>query len=98
MQQEKLITELISLERKLNLLLTEFKSNEQSRLQLENENTELKTLVKQRDQQLDDFQNKIKISSIVDNVAVDNDQATELKKQLNSYIKNIDKCIAQLSK
>ena len=97
MQQEKLISELISLERKLNLLLTEFKSNKEAHLQLENENSELKSLVKLKDQQLNDFQNKIKISSIVNNVAADNDQATELKKQLNSYIKNIDKCIAQLS-
>ena len=44
------------------------------------------------------FQNQIKISKIVQNVATGDDaDATGLKQQIDEYIKEIDRCIAQLS-
>ena len=64
-------------------------------LQVENNN--LKSTLKRKERQISDFQNQNKISTIVDNVAAGGEEAAELKQYINEYIKEIDKCIAQLS-
>ena len=59
---------------------------------------ELKSLLDTKEQQILDFQNKIKISTIVDTISVGDTEATEVKNKIDDYIKEIDKCINQLSK
>ena len=59
---------------------------------------ELKNLLDLKEQQILDFQNKIKISTIVDSISVGESEATEVKNKIDDYIKEIDKCINQLSK
>jgi len=51
-----------------------------------------------KEQQILDFQNRIKISTIVDSIAGGETEAAEVKSKIDDYIKEIDKCISQLNK
>lgn len=97
MQQEQLRSELNSLERKIKLIINNYRSLKDENSNLKSENNDLKDLLKQKDGQLDDFQNKIKISKIAGNVEVEEGEASELRRKIDNYIHEIDKCIAYLS-
>jgi len=97
MNQERVTTEFLSLERKLNLLLGDFKNLKEELSLLRNETSELKNIIKTKDEQISNFQNTNNISKIVNTISVEEDN-TELKKSIDNYIKEIDKCIAYLSK
>ncbi|MEM1406528.1 MAG: hypothetical protein AAGG59_07125 [Bacteroidota bacterium] len=98
MNKDLLKSQLGTLERKLNLLLNEFSSVRKERAQLSAENEELRALIKSRDEQISGFQNKIKISKIVEGIDTEGEDSSELKKKIDVYIKEIDRCIAHLSK
>jgi predicted nucleic acid-binding Zn-ribbon protein len=98
MKRDRLNTELQALERKVRLLLNQLNQSKKDAEALKNENQALKEIISSKEQQLLDFQNKIKISTIVDSISVGNNEATEVKSQIDEYIKEIDKCINQLSK
>lgn len=98
MNQDLLKSGLASLERKLNLLIGEKKTLHNELVVLRNENADLKSLIKQKDEQIGSFQNKIKISKIVNEIDTEDGNASELKSKIDDYIKEIDKCIAHLSK
>ena len=98
MKRDRLNNELQTLERKIRLLLTQYSQEKKSNDDLVNKNVELKNLLDSKEQQIRDFQNKIKISTIVDSISVGESEATEVKIKIDDYIKEIDKCINQLSK
>lgn len=98
MNSDLLKSSLSSLERKINLLLGEQKSLRSEVSVLRSENDELKALLKSKEQQIGSFQNKIKISKIVKEIDAEDGSASELKRKIDDYIKEIDKCIAHLSK
>ncbi len=85
------------LERKVKLLLNDHKALKEENQFLKGENIDLKERVKAKEEHLNNFQNKIKISKLVGSMAVENEDAVELKQMVNNYIKEIDKCIAHLS-
>jgi regulator of replication initiation timing len=60
-------------------------------------NIQLKTEINSLEGQVIDFKNQDKITKIVNNTTVEREESTELKHQLNEYIREIDKCIAHLS-
>ena len=64
---------------------------------LRSENQDLKSSVRSRDEQLSNFKNQIKITKIVDNINPEDGSASELKRKVDEYIREIDKCIAHLS-
>ncbi len=97
MSQDLLKTKLATLERKLTLLLNEYNSIKNQNLALIGENEELRSLIKVKDEQIFNFQNKIKISKIVNEID-EGEDSSELKRKIDDYIKEIDKCIAHLSK
>ena len=97
MNQDLLRNQLSSLDRKINLLLAEHKRVKQELAQCQVEKAELREELKAREEQISSFQNKIKISKIVDRIDTDGEDSTELKKKLDDYIKELDKCIAYLS-
>ena len=97
MSQDLLKSQLATLERKLTLLLSEYNSIKDQNLALEGENEELRSLIKVKDEQIFNFQNKIKISKIVNEID-EGEDSSELKRKIDDYIKEIDKCIAHLSK
>ena len=98
MEQDILKTNLAGLERKLLVLINEHKSLKEEIKTLKTENQELKSGVKSRDEQLFNFKNQIKISKIVDNINPEDGSVSELKKKVDDYIREIDKCIAHLSR
>ena len=97
MNREKLNLSLSNLERKVKFLLNNHKDLKQELNVAKSENQELKEIIRKRDDQIIDFQNKYKISKIVRNIRDGEDDASELKNQINEYIREIDKCIMHLS-
>lgn len=98
MNQETLKTNLSGLERKLQILVGEHKSLKEQVVLLKQENQELKTGLRNRDEQLLNFKNQIKISKIVDNLNPEDGSSSELKKKVEEYIREVDRCIAYLSR
>jgi chromosome segregation ATPase len=98
MKRDRLNNELQTLERKIRLLITQYSQEKKNSEDLKNQNQELKELLTAKEQQISDFQNKIKISTIVDSISVGETEAAEVKNKIDDYIKEIDRCINQLSK
>lgn len=98
MSQDLLKSNLSSLERKLSLLLDKHKTIKEEMEMLREENGELRSILKQKEEQVSSFQNQIKISKIVSEIDSDGKDASELKGKIDDYIKEIDKCILHLSK
>ena len=97
MALERINTELQSLERKISLLLNEHKSLKSQNLQLKDQNFALEEQLNSRNEQVQSFQNQIKISKIAGSVGADRGDASELKKKIDEYVSEIDRCIAHLS-
>jgi len=98
MSQEKLQTQIVALERKVRVLVGEYKKLKTEITQVKEENDTLNRSLTIREEQISNFQNRINISKIVDSIAVDDVKAADLKKNIDIYIKEIDKCIAHLSR
>lgn len=98
MDQELLKTNLTGLERKILVLVTEHKNVKDELKGLKRENQELKEAVRARDEQITGFHNQLKITKIVDSINPEDGSASELKKKVDDYIREIDKCIAHLSR
>jgi chromosome segregation ATPase len=98
MDQEALKSSLNGLERKVLVLLNEHKTLKDELKGLKLENHELKSDIRRRDEQLVHFKNQIKITKIVDHINPEDGSASELKRKVDEYIREIDKCIAFLSK
>ena len=98
MDQEVLKTNLNGLERKLLVLINEHKNLKEEIKTLKTENQDLKTAIRIRDEQITGFHNQLKITKIVDNLHPEDGSVSELKKKVDEYIREIDKCIAHLSR
>lgn len=98
MNQELLKTNLNGLERKILVLVNEHKKLKEEIKSLKTENQDLKAGIHSRDEQLLNFKNQIKISKIVDNINPEDGSVSELKRKVDDYIQEIDKCIAYLSR
>lgn len=101
MAENPLRSELSSLERKLILLINDHQKLKREMELLKSENEGLKDQLGRREAEISDFQNRDKMSKIVNGVVVGSGEgtqdATELVDVLNGYIREVDKCIAQLS-
>jgi predicted nucleic acid-binding Zn-ribbon protein len=98
MDQELLKSNLSGLERKLQILIGEHKSLKDELKGLKSENQELKSRIKVRDEQLFNFKNQIKITKIADSLNPEDEGVSELKRKVDEYIREIDQCIAHLSR
>ena len=98
MDQELLKTNLSGLERKILVLVGEHKNLKEELKGLKRENQELKEAVRARDEQIAGFHNQLKITKIVDSLNPEDGSVSELKKKVDDYIREIDKCIAHLSR
>ena len=98
MDQEVLKSNLNGLERKLLVLIGEHKSLKDELRTVTAENQELKAAIKIRDEEIAGFHNQLKITKIVDNLHPEDGSVSELKKKVDEYIREIDKCIAHLSR
>jgi hypothetical protein len=98
MDQELLKNNLNGLERKIVVLINEHKNLKDELKGLKSENQQLKAALKARDEQITGFHNQLKITKIVDNINPEDGSVLELKKKVDEYIREIDKCIAHLSR
>jgi predicted nucleic acid-binding Zn-ribbon protein len=98
MDQELLKTNLNGLERKILVLINEHKNLKEEIRALKSENQQLKGAIKARDEQIASFHNQLKITKIVDNLNPEDGSVLELKRKVDEYIREIDKCIAHLSR
>ena len=98
MDQELLKTNLNGLERKILMLVNEHKNMKEELKGLKRENQELKEGIRARDEQITGFHNQLKITKIVDSINPEDGSVSELKKKVDDYIREIDKCIAHLSR
>ena len=97
MDQELLKSNLSGLERKILVLLKEHKTLQEESENLKMENKVLKENLRGRDEQLSHFRNQIKIAKIADYIDPEDGSVSELKRKVDDYIREIDKCIAHLS-
>jgi chromosome segregation ATPase len=98
MDQELLKSNLSGLERKILVLISEHKNLKEELKSVKHENQELKAALRARDEQITGFHNQLKITKIVDNINPESGNVPELKKKVDEYIREIDKCIAHLSR
>ena len=97
MNKEKLTLSISNLERKIKFLIADHNTVKKELASIKSENFELKELVNKKEEQIIDFQNKYKISKIVQNIGDREEESSDLKNQINDYIREIDKCIVHLS-
>lgn len=97
MSDDRLRNEISTLERKVKILLTEYDRLKQDLTHYREENQELKAVIQSQKGEIDSFQNKFKITKLVDNMVAGGEDPNELKTVLDQYINEIDKCIAHLS-
>ena len=74
-------------------LLQTIEENEQLKKRL----SETTTTLTQKEQEIEHFKNKIKISNIVDNRPVNPGDSSEMSDLINNYIQEIDHLITYLS-
>ena len=98
MDQESLKNNLNGLERKIMMLLNDQKSLKDEIRTIKLENHELRTDLRKRDEQMSNFKNQIKITKIVDYINPEDESISELKRKVEEYIREIDKCIAHVSR
>ncbi len=98
MDQELLKSSLTGLERKIQVLISEHKTLKEEIKGLKSENQELKSAVKVRDEQITGFHNQLKITKLVDSLHPEDGSVSEMKKKVDEYIREIDKCIVHLSR
>lgn len=96
--EEVLKNQFTALERKITVLVNEHKRLREEIHRLKTENQELRQLLQSREEQLEHFRNQAKIAKLVDNFRSEDGSASELKKKVDDYIREIDKCIAYLSR
>jgi len=97
MDNDLLRKEFSTLERKVSLLLSEHRKLRNDLTQVKAENDDLRAELKERDEQIANFQNKFKISKIVNSIDTEGHDTSELKRKIDEYIKEIDRCIAHIS-
>ena len=67
-------------------------------IRLENEKKELETRISQQKIIINELKEKDKITNLASAINTNNQDSREVKKQISSYIKEIDRCLAMLNK
>ncbi|MEJ8756312.1 hypothetical protein WG947_04850 [Pontibacter sp. H259] len=96
MPKDAQLQQLQHIETKLRKLLDRYTEVQQRLTSAHEEIKLLETQLEEKDQQIKNFQNQENIVKIVDTIAGNPANSTELKLKLNEYIREIDKCIAYL--
>ena len=96
MAKEKQLQQLQHIEDRLRKLVARHTEVQQKLARAQEEIKLLEGLVDEKEQQIKNFQNQENIVKIVDTIAGNPANSTELKLKLNEYIREIDKCIAYL--
>lgn len=86
------------IQKKAQQLATAHVELKQKHSGLKQENAELLKLLKEQGLQLEDMESKLKVIKVAKQLgASPDDDKNDLKKKINEYIKEIDKCVALLN-
>ena len=85
------------IEIKLNNLLSSYKKVKSINSNLKEENANLLSEIEQKNIEINALKDKIKIISISKSVDASKGDIRQTKLKINEYIREIDKCIAQLN-
>ena len=85
------------IEIKLNNLLSSYKKVKSINSNLKEKNTNLLSEIEQKNIEINSLKDKIKIISISKSVDASKGDIRQTKLKINEYIREIDKCIAQLN-
>ncbi len=96
MAKEQQMQQLQQIEDKLHRLLNRLTDVQQRFAGAQEQIQLLEGMLAEKEQQIKNFQNQENITKIVDAIAGNPANSTELKLKLNEYIREIDKCIAYL--
>lgn len=91
MPKEKQLQQLQHIEDKLRKLIQRHTEVQQRLVRAQEQLKQLEGLLEEKDEQIKNFQNQENIAKIVDTIAGNTANSTELKLKLNEYIREIDK-------
>jgi len=86
-----------NIESKLNNLISSYQKAKSNNLNLKQENTNLLSEIDKKNNEINILKDRIKIMSISKSVDASNGDIRQTKLKINEYIREIDKCIAQLN-
>ena len=86
-----------NIEKKLSNLISSYENLKVKNLKLEDENKKLISKIEDNSQTINSLNDKIKIMSISKSVDVSKNDIKQTKLKINEYIREIDKCIAQVN-
>ena len=86
-----------SIESKLNNLISSYQKVKSNNLSLKQENKNLLSEIDKKNNEINILKDRIKIMSISKSVDASKGDIRQTKLKINEYIREIDKCIAQLN-
>jgi molecular chaperone GrpE (heat shock protein) len=96
MPNKSYLTQIQAIEGKVHQLVQQYQAGKERLLAAQQEIERLQQVIQEKDAEIKNFQNQDNISKIVQTIAVDTTNSTELKLKINEYLREIDKCIAYL--
>ncbi len=96
MPNKSYLTQVQAIESKVQQLVQHYQAGKDQLLVAQKEIARLQQVIQEKDNEIKNFQNQDNISKIVQTIAVDTTNSTELKLKINEYLREIDKCIAYL--
>lgn len=90
-----------ALKAKVEHFAQKFSENKRKLVSLEQENANLKAQINEKTVKVEELEQQLKIAKLSDQIASGSETSAEenkvLRKKLNEYIKEIDKCVALLN-
>lgn len=87
-----------SIKEKVYLLMSNNSSLKEQNIQLEKKVSELKNTLEQRNTEIENFNEKVKMLKMAKSLSGDSKKNTEMKLKINELVREIDKCISLLNK
>ena len=87
-----------NIEVKLGKLIAKYKQIREEKLILQQENENFVSVLKSKENEISELQEKIKLMNISKSVDASNQEVKETRLKINEYVREIDKCIALLNK
>ena len=86
------------IEVKLGKLIAKYQQVKQEKLILQQENEGFVSVLKSKENEISELQEKIKLMNISKSVDASKQEVKETRLKINEYVREIDKCIALLNK
>lgn len=95
---ERVSQHIQSVAEKASKLIESYEECQSANADLRKELAALETVIKSKDEEIEALQDKIKILKLAQNISGDESgEKTEVKRKINEYIREIDRCIAMLN-